>query len=663
MRIGLFSDTYLPEINGVASSVHILREALEAMGHTVFVITTKSPGCEEDDHVVRLSGIELKKLYGYVMTSPINIKVYAKIKEMNLDIIHAHTEFSVGIFARIVSKLQSIPLVSTYHTTYEDYTHYVNVINSDIVDKLAKKAVSRLSRLYADSSTEVISPSLKTKEMLQRYKIKKNIHVVPTGLQISRFSYSEEKAKKGKEIRKELGIKEDECLIVYLGRLAQEKSIDMLIDGIAVLKEKQVNCKLMIVGGGPCEDELKEQAKRLNVEQHVLFVGKKTANEVPAYYAAADCFASASTTETQGMTYIEALASGLLVLARPDEILGELIDEGETGYYFDNKEEFSAKVQEFMKLSKEQKQQKAICAEKKVEPYNMEKFYEGIMKVYDAALNQSDQKYQIDKIRLKNDYVYLDLVTLKKESIKILVDVDVYFEKGYRKGRFLSQDEVDQLLEMEEAVKAYQRCLRKLSVKDRTRKEMYDWLTQNTQLEIEDINKIINRLEEHEFIDDYRYTKDTVYNMKMTLSGEKKIYRTLRKKGIHPDMISEVLTSNRDDDLEYNNAMKWAKKTLGTIKNKSVKMTKKVLFQKMLQQGFSGDVLDRVMADLEFFKDEREEMDVLRKVAGKAKKRSEKKYQGSQLRNVVYRYCAAQGFEAEHIYAILDEMEWDDEKD
>ncbi|MEG2330327.1 glycosyltransferase, partial [Anaerorhabdus sp.] len=125
MRIGLFSDTYLPEINGVASSVHTLRVQLEKNGHTVYVITTKTESNVEDDDpfVLRLSGIELKKLYGYVLTSPIHINAYNEIKEMQLDLVHAHTEFSVGIFARIVAKLQGLPLVSTYHTTYEDYTH------------------------------------------------------------------------------------------------------------------------------------------------------------------------------------------------------------------------------------------------------------------------------------------------------------------------------------------------------------------------------------------------------------------------------------------------------------------------------------------------------------------------------------------------------------
>lgn len=663
MKIGLFSDTYLPEINGVASSVHILRKALEAKGHTVFVITTKSVEKEDDEFVMRLSGIELKKLYGYVMTSPINLQAYSKIKEMKLDLVHVHTEFGVGIFARYVAKKQGIPLVSTYHTTYEDYTHYVNVVNSEIVDKFVKKAVARLSRFYVNSSAEVIAPSYKTKKMLEGYKVKSRIHVVPTGLELERFAYSLEKEKQGQAIRKELRISEEECLIVYLGRVAQEKGIHLLIDGMKEATKKGIQCKLLIVGAGPAEDLLKKQTEQLGLQNQVIFVGKKPNEEVPAYYAAADCFASASTSETQGMTYIEAMASGLTVLARPDEILKELIYEGETGYYFDNADEFSEKVSQFMQLTKDKRKSIADKVRERVAPYNMDKFYDGVIAVYQSALTQKQQEgYEIEKIHSKKDYVHLTLKSPKNEMIKILVDTDIYIEMGYRKGRLLSYEEVEELERLEAAVEAYQRCLRKLSIKDRTRKEMYDWLTQNTSLDISDINHIIERLETYKYIDDERYTKDSVYNMKMTLAGEKKIYNNLRKKGVHPDLIRAELETERDADQEYENALKWANKAKDSIKDKSVRMKKQVLHQKLINQGFSGEILDRVIREIDFVNDELKEMDVLRKVAGKARKRSEKKYQGYQLRNAIYRYCATQGFEPEKVYTILDEMEWDDEK-
>ena len=147
MNIALFTDTFTPEINGVVSSIVTLKTELELHGHNVYVVTTHSNLLEVEykDNVLRLPGIELKQLYGYILTSPIHFTCLNKIKEMNLDLIHAHTEFGVGIFARIISRYLSIPLVSTYHTTYEDYTHYVNKFNLESVEKAAKKAVTRLT--------------------------------------------------------------------------------------------------------------------------------------------------------------------------------------------------------------------------------------------------------------------------------------------------------------------------------------------------------------------------------------------------------------------------------------------------------------------------------------------------------------------------------------
>ena len=233
MNIALFTDTFTPEINGVVSSIVTLKTELERHGHNVYVVTTHSNLLEVEykDNVLRLPGIELKQLYGYILTSPIHFTCLNKIKEMNLDLIHAHTEFGVGIFARIISRYLSIPLVSTYHTTYEDYTHYVNKFNLESVEKAAKKAVSTYSKIAAESSVEVISPSAKTKEMLLRYGIKRSIHVIPTGLDVSRFDQDKKNEQAVAQIKKEFGFSESDTVVLFMGRLAKEKAVDLVIDG------------------------------------------------------------------------------------------------------------------------------------------------------------------------------------------------------------------------------------------------------------------------------------------------------------------------------------------------------------------------------------------------------------------------------------------------
>ncbi|TFG82505.1 MAG: hypothetical protein E4G74_02575, partial [Erysipelotrichales bacterium] len=208
MRIALFTDTYLPDINGVVSSIVTLQKELEKNGHEVFIVTTHSSllRTSYEHNILRLTGVELKALYGYVLTSPIHIWALNTIRDMKLDIIHAHTEFGIGIFARIVARLLKLPLVSTYHTTLEDYTHYVNIFNLKSFEKFARKSVSRLTKLYGDACTELIVPSHKIMEMLVRYCIKKDIHVIPTGLDLAKFDRDEVSLAKAATLRLSYGV-------------------------------------------------------------------------------------------------------------------------------------------------------------------------------------------------------------------------------------------------------------------------------------------------------------------------------------------------------------------------------------------------------------------------------------------------------------------------
>ena len=245
MRIGLFTDTFPPDINGVANSTNILFQELKKAGHNVYVITTYAgigkPKWDEEHEILRVAGVELPFLYGYVLTSPIHHKAIKEIRNLNLDIIHAQTEFGVGIFARICSKQLNIPLISTYHTTYEDYTHYINFIHAKSVDELAKKGVAKLSKLYGNTSSEVIAPSAKTKELLDRYDIKKEITIIPTGLALDKFDPHTHFARDKEEVRKEFHLANEDCVIIYVGRLAKEKSLDLVIQGFHECKT--INCR------------------------------------------------------------------------------------------------------------------------------------------------------------------------------------------------------------------------------------------------------------------------------------------------------------------------------------------------------------------------------------------------------------------------------------
>ena len=168
MRIGLFTDTYPPFINGVSTSVYMLKRALEEKGHQVFVVTVNPENMkyeiDEKDKVIRIPGIPIG-IYDYRLTGIYPVKAMNTIKKWKLDVIHSHTEFGIGTFARIIAKQFNIPLVHTYHTMYEDYIHYVT---KGYFDKSSKKIVEYLTLFYCDkTASELIVPTNKTYKLFK----------------------------------------------------------------------------------------------------------------------------------------------------------------------------------------------------------------------------------------------------------------------------------------------------------------------------------------------------------------------------------------------------------------------------------------------------------------------------------------------------------------
>ncbi len=389
MRIGLFTDTFPPEINGVANSTNILRNALEAHGHTVFVICTglnKENVWEEEGKVLRISGIRLPFLYGYVLASPFHKKLIRTIADLHLDIIHVQTEFGVGIFAHTCAKELHIPMICTYHTTWEDYTHYFNPAHSKMVEKGGRKAIARLSRKITDSVQEIVTPSAKTKSLLESYGITKPINVIPTGLNLKKFSADLRTPEARLAGRRELGYEENDRILIYVGRLAEEKGLDMVIRGVEKAVNEGADIRFLIVGGGPDLERLQELVKKDHLEHCVQLTGPKSIETVPAIYACADAFISASLSETQGMTFIEALASGLPLFARHDDVLTDLLEENVTGWFFESADELKEELKVFAKRSREELEGMKEDCLAKVKPYTDEVFYERMISVYERVV-------------------------------------------------------------------------------------------------------------------------------------------------------------------------------------------------------------------------------------------------------------------------------------
>lgn len=342
MRIGLFTDTYPPHINGVATSVLMLKKALEKKGHQVFVVTVNNESLEykleENDHIIRIPGIPIG-IYDYRLTSIYPLKAVNTIKNWNLDVIHSHTEFGIGTFARFMSKQFNIPLVHTYHTMYEDYIHY---ITKGYFDSSSKKIVEYLTLFYCDKTANaLIVPTKKTYDLFkEKYEVNKNIHIIPTGIELDRF-YTENVSKnKIKELKKKYQILKDEFTIVFVGRLAKEKNIQFLIDNHKELVKYNQDAKLLIIGDGPDMEEYDKLIQKLKLTENIILVGKVPYDEMPCYYHLADVFVTASTTETQGLTVIEAMAAGIAPVCIKDESFENVVIDGLNGHLFTNKHEY-----------------------------------------------------------------------------------------------------------------------------------------------------------------------------------------------------------------------------------------------------------------------------------------------------------------------------------
>ena len=337
MIIGLFTDSYFPQISGVATSIQTLALELEKLGHEAFIFTSTDPNADVDHehNIIRLQSIPFVSLAERKIVLKGVFAAYQIAKEYNLDIIHTQTEFGMGILGKMVAAQLRIPVIHTLHTKYEDYVHY-----------LAKGRIIRPSmvkyiiRNFLRGTKAIICPSEMVLETVNGYGVTLPKRVIPTGININRFKREDITAEDSARLRTELGIQTNEIMLLSLSRIAAEKNIQAVIRALPdILAEFPV--KLVIVGHGPYTETLKELVAELKLETAVLFTGRVENEQTAYYYKAADFFISASTSETQGLTYLEALAAGTRVLAAKNPYLSDLINDSEFGHLFMNDDDLA----------------------------------------------------------------------------------------------------------------------------------------------------------------------------------------------------------------------------------------------------------------------------------------------------------------------------------
>lgn len=393
MNIGLFTETYYPEINGVANSVFILKRELETLGHTVYVFTTTTPGAPEYEYnVFRVPSLPFILITERRIGMFYQPKLAGTIKKLNLDIIHTHTEFSLGIFGRIMAKELKIPMIHTYHTIYEDYTHYLTHIKT--LDARAKAFARIFTKVCCNTVAHVIVPTEKVKELLQKYSVHRDISVIPTGVDLKKFDPALYVREDIDRLKREYAIGKEEKVILYIGRVSREKNIIEIINAMESYMKERKDVKFLVIGGGPEMEELQSRTRELRLEGRIIFAGPKPWDMIGLYYQLGDVFVSASKSETQGLTYIEAMAAGLPAVAKEDDCLNDILIDGVNGYRFNNEEELTSGLDKVLFMDKETPY--GENARKLMQKYSTETFGKSVEAVYTEVLEKEHSSEEPD---------------------------------------------------------------------------------------------------------------------------------------------------------------------------------------------------------------------------------------------------------------------------
>ena len=385
MNIGIFTDSYFPQLSGVATSIKTLKDALEKQGHNVFIFTTTDPHIKKgtvEANIFRFSSVPFISFTDRRVAFRGFFEATKVAREVKLDIVHTQTEFALGMIGKYVAHQLKIPAIHTYHTMYEDYLHYV--LNGHL---LRPYHVKQFTNAYLKNMDGVIAPSKRVEALLKRYKVNIPMRVIPTGVDINSLNKPETV-----DVRKELDIPDDVPVLLTLSRVAEEKKIDRILNAMPEILDEFPQTRLVIAGDGPDMEVLQEQVERLTLEDSVIFTGDIPHDDVGSYYKMADLFVSASDTETQGLTYIEALASGTKCVVYDTDYTEHVFDDEEFGRVFNGPGEMLNEILFYLRKGRKSIQPDKLAA--KMEQISAQKFASSVYQFYQDTISDSQKDLQ-----------------------------------------------------------------------------------------------------------------------------------------------------------------------------------------------------------------------------------------------------------------------------
>lgn len=382
MRIAFFTDTYYPDLNGVSVSVSNFASKLRRKGHTVFIFAPKIKGKykDTDEYLVRLSSVKIIPNSEPQIYSPTiwPNKEFRKMFREKFDIIHAHGNGPYSLLGYSIAKIKRTPFVMTFHVIHTHYIHYI-FKGKFITPKMIYFAF----KTFAKRCKAVITPSLKMKNELLKYGVKKKIYVVPNFLDMERF-----KNKKSGYLHKLLNLPPKTPLIVTVGRIGKEKNIDFILRVFKKLCENDRKPHMVVIGKGPEKNNLIDVAYDLGIMDRTHFTGAIDYESMPLVYKDATIFVFASYTETQGICVLEAAATGIPCVLNNDPAYKNMVINNKNGFLVAlDEKKFANKINLLLKDKSLRKQMSKKSIEIASTNFNAEKITDDLISIYSKVIN------------------------------------------------------------------------------------------------------------------------------------------------------------------------------------------------------------------------------------------------------------------------------------
>jgi len=328
MKVAFFTDTWLPNVDGVVNSMLLQRRELERRGHEVYVFasgTTHDRAANTDKRVFIHRGVRVPPYPQYKLALfpiPTTLK---QVHDSRVEVVHCHAIASMGVAAIASAKMWGLPLIGTFHTMIPRAARYVT--GNPLGQRFLAEAAWRAIGLFYAPFDSVIAPSHVIRQELVDHGVSR-VDVVSNGIDPNRFNPKVD----GRAVRRKLAAGKRKVIIVA-GRMGFEKNLDVVLKAApSVLKSE--DAVFVFVGKGPAKTRCQELARKMRLGKNAVFTGFVPDEELPKHYAAADVFVTASTFETQCLALYEAMACGKPVVGADALAIPEAVRDGETGLLF-----------------------------------------------------------------------------------------------------------------------------------------------------------------------------------------------------------------------------------------------------------------------------------------------------------------------------------------